>query len=106
MGKIEQAYGVLDHMPTGVCLLRKDFVVLFWNHILQEWTGISKETILGHPIGEFFSHFKNPKYTTRLLPIFEGAPPTIFSPQLHPHYEFNIPLSELSLRNRMANGMH
>ena len=76
-------FDVLDHVPVGVCVLRKDFSVVFWNRCLSEWTGMPKDTIVGKDIGQYFPHLKSAKYAMRLEDIFLGGPPTIFSSQLH-----------------------
>ena len=81
--QVRKAFNVLDHIPNGACLLRKDWVVLFWNHCLEEWTGLMREGIVGKKISEFYPHLSSPKYSVRFLPIFEGGPPALFSPQLH-----------------------
>jgi PAS domain S-box-containing protein len=80
---VERQFGVLDHVPVGIFVLREDFSVLFWNSCLEDWTGISRSKILGTNIGDHFPHLNEPKYTSRLQNIFEGGPPTIFSSQLH-----------------------
>ncbi len=89
-------YGILDHVPVGVFLLRRDFVVLFWNACLEDWSGIQRDAIVGKPIDSFFPHLRAPRYASRLLDIFEGGPPTIFSSQLHN----NIIPSRLSPKNQ------
>lgn len=83
--QVEEKFGILDRMPVGACILRQDFIVLFWNKCLEDWTGISKHEIVGRNLGEHFPHLKQPKYASRLQQIFEGGPPTIFSSQLHKH---------------------
>jgi PAS domain S-box-containing protein len=74
---------VLDHIPIGICILRKDFVVIFWNRCLEDWTGILRSAMVGTTITKTFPHLQDPKYSMRLYDIFEGGPPTIFSSQLH-----------------------
>lgn len=81
----EDRFDVLDHVPVGAFVLRKDFVVLFWNSQLEDWTGISRCEIVGTNINTHFPHLSDPKYASRLQNIFEGGPPTIFSSQLHKH---------------------
>ncbi|MBD2181359.1 diguanylate cyclase [Planktothrix sp. FACHB-1355] len=86
MNEIQAAqkdFGILDRVPEGVCVLREDFSVLFWNRCLEDWTGISRSEILLKDIGIYFPHLHQPKYAHRLMQIFEGGPPTIFSAQLH-----------------------
>lgn len=74
---------MFDHVPIGICVLRKDYVVLFWNNCLEDWTGISRDKIIGTNIAVHFPHLNASKYQSRLKDIFEGGPPTIFSSQLH-----------------------
>ncbi|QIZ70638.1 sensor domain-containing diguanylate cyclase [Oxynema aestuarii] len=83
--RVAQAFFILDRIPFGSCILREDLVVVFWNSRLEEWTKIPRHTILGRSIVDFFPHLEKPKYKTRLKPIFQGGPPTIFSSQLHKH---------------------
>ncbi|MEG4585248.1 diguanylate cyclase [Microcoleus sp. MOSTC5] len=82
---IKEKFGVLDSVPVGACLLRDDFVVLFWNTCLEEWTKIPRSQILGKNITTHFSHLSQLKYATRFKQIFAGGPPTIFSSQIHKH---------------------
>ena len=79
----EKEFGILDHAPLGLFVLRQDFVVLFWNSCLEDWTGISRRDIIGTNISVHFSHLNSPEYHKRIQNIFEGGPPTIFSSQLH-----------------------
>lgn len=79
----QKEFGILDRVPEGVCILREDFNVMFWNRCLENWTGISRREILGKNIGTYFPHLHQPKYIFRLQQIFSGGPPTLFSSQLH-----------------------
>jgi diguanylate cyclase (GGDEF)-like protein/PAS domain S-box-containing protein len=80
---IEDKFGVLYNVPVGACLLRDDFVVLFWNTCLEDWTKIPRSQILGTKITTHFPHLNQLKYATRFQQIFAGGPPTIFSSQIH-----------------------
>ncbi|WP_071515047.1 sensor domain-containing diguanylate cyclase [Geitlerinema sp. PCC 9228] len=79
----EQQFGLFDRIPNGVCVLRCDFVVLFWNQCLENWTQIPRYRIVGETIDRFFPHLKQPKYARRLQQVFAGGPPTVFSAQIH-----------------------
>ncbi|MEK6651873.1 MAG: ATP-binding protein [Nitrospirota bacterium] len=79
----EKEFGILDHAPLGLFVLRQDFVVLFWNSCLEDWTGISRRDIIGTNISVHFPQLNSPEYYKRIQNIFEGGPPTIFSSQLH-----------------------
>ncbi len=78
-------FAVLDHSPIGHFVLRRDFVVLFWNKCLEAWTGVPRERIIGGTIADHFPHLNASKYATRIQSMFDGGPPPIFSSQLHRH---------------------
>lgn len=85
-------YELLDSVPIGIFVLNREHHVLFWNSVLEDWTGIAKDAIIGHPVVEFFPRLNDPQYMRRLDGIFEGGPPTIFSSQLH---QYVIPVKNL-----------
>ncbi len=76
-------FDILDCVPVGLCLLRQDFVVLFWNRCLEGWTKIPRTEIVGTNICNRFSQLNQSKYQLRFKQVFEGGFPAIFSPQLH-----------------------
>ncbi len=80
---VEREFGVFDQIPVGVCVVKSDFTVLFWNRCLEEWTGIPRSEMLGEDLGEQFPHIRTRKYLVRLQDIFTGGPPAVFSSQLH-----------------------
>ncbi len=82
-GAVEKEFAFLDHVPIGVFVLQDDFVVLFWNSCLEDWTGISRSEVVGANIETWFPHLSDPRYTSRLQDVFKGGPPVIFSSQLH-----------------------
>ncbi len=86
---VEKEFSIFDHIPLGICVLRSDFIVLFWNRCLEDWTKIPRSSIVGKNIYNYFPHLNHPKYTSRLQDIFKGGPPTVFSSQLH---KYIIPL--------------
>ncbi|MFB2919990.1 MULTISPECIES: histidine kinase dimerization/phosphoacceptor domain -containing protein [Aerosakkonema] len=84
--ELAEKFSVLDRIPIGICVLREDFTVLYWNRCLENWTNIPKQEILGTDMIERFPHLKETKYASRLKQIFAGGPPTLFSSQLHKHF--------------------
>ncbi|MBE9228804.1 PAS domain-containing protein [Phormidium sp. LEGE 05292] len=80
-----EKFEVLYRIPIGICVLREDFVVIYWNRCLEKWTDILKQEIIGTNITTYFPHLGEPKYASRLQPIFAGGPPTIFSSLFHKH---------------------
>lgn len=96
MDKISRAQEKFNHfdlVPLGLCILQSDYVVLFWNNCLEEWTKIPRSEILGTPITSIFPHFEQPQYATRLQEVFQGGLPAIFSSQLH-QYVIPAPLPQ------------
>lgn len=81
----QQKFSPLEYVPLGVCILRKDFVVVFWNGCLETWTHIQRSQILGQNIFSHFPDMKKARVSSRLASLFEGGPPTVFSSQLHKH---------------------
>ena len=69
----QRHFALLDSVPLGICVLRRDYTVCFWNTCLEDWTGLSRETIIGQDIGSFFPHLHEPKYRCRLETIFQGG---------------------------------
>ncbi|MCP4691229.1 MAG: PAS domain-containing protein, partial [Desulfobacterales bacterium] len=76
-------FTIFNHVPLGVCVLRDDYAVLFWNRFLEDWTTIPASDILGRDLGSRFPHLNAPHYKSRLETVFQGGPPAIFSSQLH-----------------------
>lgn len=97
IAKAAEKFGILDRVPIGVCVLREDFIVLYWNRCLEIWTQITKQEIVGEKISAYFPHLSKSKYANRLQQIFAGGPPVIFSSQLHKHL-FPAPLPNGELR--------
>ncbi len=95
--RVEEKFSLLDRVPVGVCVLRKDLIILFWNSCLEEWTNIRRQQILKTKITTHFPHLNHPKYLVRLQQIFTGGPPTIFSSQIHKYF-LPAPLPDGKLR--------
>lgn len=93
----EKNFDLLDNLPIGIFILRKDLIVIFWNTILENWTGISRKEIVGTSLISYFPYFNEPKYINRLRIVFESGPPAIFSSLLHKHI-IPSPLSDGQLR--------
>ena len=85
-------FSMLDAVPLGIFVLDADYRVLFWNNMLEEWTNIVREKIVGSQIADFFPHFIQPRFVSRLRGVFEGGPPVIFSAQLH---KYVIPIEQI-----------
>jgi PAS domain S-box-containing protein len=79
------SFSILDSSPIGHFILDGALTIRFWNRCLEEWTGLSRQDVVGSPLAERFPHLARPKYLNRIEPILRGGPPTTFSSQLHKH---------------------
>ncbi len=79
----QQKFSILDRVPIGLCVISRDFTVLFWNRTLEQWTKIIKKEIIGTNLKNHFPQLDEPKYQTRLKQVFNNGLPAVFSPQLH-----------------------
>jgi signal transduction histidine kinase/CheY-like chemotaxis protein len=98
---INQAQGKFSHfdlIPLGLCIFKSDYIVIYWNSCLEEWTKIPRKLILGTSLVERFPNLNQPLFASRLQQIFNGGPPAIFSSQLH---KYTIPAPLPQGKNRI-----
>ncbi len=76
-------FAVFDHLPVGIFVLGADGILHAWNTRLEEWTGLTRQAIVGQPVSAHFPQLTSPPYASRLETIFQGGPPVVFSSQLH-----------------------
>jgi|GEM_PF-5508752 len=75
-----------DCLPQGIIILSNEFNVMYWNLMMEEWTGIPRDQIIGNDITEVYPHLASSRYTGRMKPLFHGGPPVLFSSHLHHHF--------------------
>jgi two-component system cell cycle response regulator len=80
-----EQFCLLDNVPIAICVVDKEYNIVFWNNCIESWTKKNKADVLGKKLGTIYSHFNEKKYTCRIDPILSGGPPAIFSSQLHGH---------------------
>lgn len=85
MGVDVDSFSVLDMVPIGLFVLDRNLIIRFWNRTLESWTGLSREEVVGHHLGEQYPHLLELRYAGRLEEVFHLGTPAIFSSQLHPH---------------------
>ncbi len=79
-------FWVLDHSPIGQFVLRKDFVVIFWNKCLEDWSGISKDQIVGTTLASHFPHLESDKYVESIRDIFHSSQPIVFPSKVDEYF--------------------
>ncbi|MBN1522650.1 MAG: PAS domain S-box protein [Candidatus Aureabacteria bacterium] len=80
---INEKFGVLDFVSLGACVIRQDFMTVFWNRRLEEWTGISRDEIVGKKLTEQYPRLSEEKYLNRFRQVFKSESTVILSYQLH-----------------------
>lgn len=79
----EWSIELLDSISIGICIVDRDYKVLYWSDFMQFNTGITQEDILGKGIHEFFPEFGRDIYRENIDLIFSGWPPLFFSSRLN-----------------------
>ena len=83
---LTKQFDILDHSPIGQFVIRKDYVVIFWNRCMETWSGLSRDKIVGTDLITHFPHLSSDKYAKRIMNIFHSGPPIVFSSQLHKYF--------------------
>ncbi len=86
LNKLTDQFAILDHSPIGQFVIKKDFIVIFWNRCMESWSGIPRDHIIGTNLITHFPHIKENKYHNRIKNIFKSSPPIVFSSQLHKNF--------------------
>ncbi len=76
-------FDLYDFIPIGVCIIDKNHTIIFWNKQLEVWTNLKGENLVGKNFFEAFPNLDNPKYRLPIQSVLNGAPPVVFSTQLH-----------------------
>ena len=97
---VAEHLSILDNLPLGVLVLRRDFTVAYWNALIEEWTGIGGREMVGTNIAKRYPHLAESRYADRIAPLFDGGPSAIFSSQLHQRF---IPTSFPNGRSRIQH---
>jgi hypothetical protein len=88
-------------MPTGAIVLRPDFAVLFWNRMVEAWTGLPRERAVGRSLLELEPRLADARFRERIADVFLSGPPVLFSSKLHGHF-LTAPLPGGGLRRQQA----
>lgn len=76
-------YEVLDAVDVGIIVLDDRMQVEFWNTTIEQWTGISRDEMVGEIITDRFPHLTEPRYAIRLADVIINGIPALFSSQIH-----------------------
>jgi signal transduction histidine kinase len=74
---------MFNDIPLGICVIKSDNRVMFWNSTLEDRTDILYDEIVGNKVSDFFADLKDYSYSSLIEEVFKGGPPVILSSQLH-----------------------
>ncbi len=74
----------LNALPVGICIIREDHTISFWNQTLVSWTGISPDSAEGCILEDIVPQFRQHHENARLSVVFRGGGPVILSSRFHP----------------------
>ena len=75
----EEQWEIFNFVPVGALVLGSDYTVKFWNHCLENWSGVPSAKIKGKFIADQFPHWTSAGYMERLHEILASRVPTVFS---------------------------
>ena len=80
---METKFNLFNKVSTGILIINSDYKIIFWNNILEVWTGLKYENIVGKNISVEFERFQDIKIQSRLESVFNIGVPVILSSQIH-----------------------
>lgn len=79
----DNIFKLYDYLPIGVCVVDKNYKVVYWNKCLEGWTNRRASEIIGSNLIEIYPHLGEPAFKSRLDLMFENRPPMVLSSHLH-----------------------
>lgn len=73
----------LDCLPLGVCLLRDDGTVVFWNRCLEEWSHLARAETLGQSLFSIFPYLLQTEYVKAIEEVFYTGEAAILLSEQH-----------------------
>lgn len=101
MSTVPSPFELLEHVPTGAVVVAGDFTVLFWNRMVETWTGIPRERAVGASLLDLQPRLADARFRDRLEDVLRGGPPAVFSSKLHGHF-LAAPLPSGELRRQQT----
>jgi signal transduction histidine kinase len=99
-------FGILEDLPIGICIIDKNYKIIYWNDTLATWTKKAIEKVLNVDLRAIFPKINDIHYSSRLNDLFMGGPPVIFSSQIHNHiFSAFTPHNELRIQNVVVSAI-
>ena len=98
---IADQFPLLDQIPTGILAINRKGEIVLWNHMLEQWSGSKRETMIGANLFACFPDLDMADYRKPIEQVLSGGDSVIFSPQQH-HHVIPCPLPDGSLRTQLV----
>lgn len=76
-------YRFLDAIPDGVILVDRELKIRYWNRVVETWTGLHRNEMIGAFLSVRFPHLGESHFAARLRDVAQGGPPAVFSSSIH-----------------------
>ena len=99
-----EEFQVLDALSQGVFCIDKDYRIIYWNRLLEFWSGISSGDALERDVFDIFPALNKGFYRLMIRQVFEAGITGLFSYQLHKNlFHFDTPnQTSLCIRSRVV----
>ncbi|WP_051938011.1 PAS domain-containing hybrid sensor histidine kinase/response regulator [Ghiorsea bivora] len=85
-------FDVLQTLPDGVCIVDKDYKIVFWNKRLVQWSQQAESVFVGQKLTDLYPRLAGLAYKTRIDQVLHNGSPAFFSMLLHHHlFDFQKP---------------
>lgn len=82
-------YEMLYALPQGIFCINQEYEILFWNKLMEFWTGIPSSKVEKLNVKELFPELNKKFYNLMIHQLFESGSTAVFSYQLHKNlYKF------------------
>lgn len=75
-----------DLLPVGVLVVDENFNILFWNKVLERWSGKERTNLIGKKLEDIYPEISNKNMKNRILEVINGGPPVLFSAHIHNYF--------------------
>lgn len=77
---------LLDHVPNGCFVVDETGKLVFWNAVLEAWTGVPRDAVVGRVLYEAFPQLDKPRYRSRIEVTLSLGAPSLLSAMLTPPF--------------------
>ncbi|MBV8266129.1 MAG: response regulator [Planctomycetaceae bacterium] len=77
---------LLDLLPMGACVVRRDLTIVQWNQTIADWTSLPRPAAIGANLGALSPDLLTSRFHARLIDVFDLGTPAVFSSAIHKRF--------------------